>query len=438
MDTAPVVTGRRVFPGEGANLNREWENAMSDMDQQPGERPEQPLPAAEAGAPGQSEEPSPEFLAWVESLGPGGADRVVAAGRLMSETGKLLSDAGEAAESNAVAPLEAFNQRAKILAARAEVSEFDWLSESVRGGQMMITSMLRGARGNQAMQVFRHRRAKEEFQAAISTGSTAIELLNRALDGLPQVPEYEAAKAGMQPWLVVFRHTLAFFAALEKNCDIDALLLEGRVGEYLAGVRALAGELRILSDGMLGSGADENAVLALSARGISLADTIEARAEAIEEIDASRPVYLPPRGDKIFVVHGHAEDKWRELDDLIENQLGLKGRIVVLKEEASKSQTVIAKFEEYAKQCCYCLALVTPDDEVKSRKSSYRQARPNVLFEIGWFYGRFGPRRVCILQQSGTAVPSDLGGVVTLEFQEKISEIYLPIKQELEAAGVIR
>ena len=188
---------------------------------------------------------------------------------------------------------------------------------------------------------------------------------------------------------------------------------------------------------MLAVGSDDAELLALSAKTTIWADTLEERAEAIEEIDRSRHIYLPPAGDKVFIIHGHAEDKWRELRDLLEDKLGLEGRVVVLREEASQSKVVIEKFEEHAKQCCYGFALVTPDDKVKKQDTAYRQARPNVLFEIGWFYGRLGPSRLCILKRAGTEIPSDLSGVVTLEFDTAVSEDYLQIKQELELAGVV-
>jgi predicted nucleotide-binding protein len=61
-----------------------------------------------------------------------------------------------------------------------------------------------------------------------------------------------------------------------------------------------------------------------------------------------------------------------------------------------------------------------------------------VLFEIGWFYGRYGPRRLCILKKGkDTPLPSDLGGVLTLEFTTSVEEKYLRLQQELKAAGVI-
>ena len=45
----------------------------------------------------------------------------------------------------------------------------------------------------------------------------------------------------------------------------------------------------------------------------------------------------------------------------------------------------------------FAIALVTPDDVVKKAGKSQWQARPNVLFELGWFYGRLGPQRLLVL-----------------------------------------
>ena len=198
----------------------------------------------------------------------------------------------------------------------------------------MIASYLRFARGNQAVQVFRHQRAKQEYQAAITGISGSLELLDRALHKFPQLPEFGAAKVNYQQGIYINRQVQTFIVALDKNCDIDALLLQGRIREYLAGVRALAGEFRRMGDGMLAVGSDDAELLALSAK--TLMGRHGRRAgRTIEEIDRSRHIYLPPAGDKVFIIHGHAEDKWRELRDLLEDKLGLEGRVVVLREEAS-------------------------------------------------------------------------------------------------------
>lgn len=94
---------------------------------------------------------------------------------------------------------------------------------------------------------------------------------------------------------------------------------------------------------------------------------------------------------------------------------------MVIEEMTDAGATLIDKCIKYASGCRFAIALFTPDDMVKAGKSNVFQARPNVLFELGWFCGRFGPSRVLILKQEGTEVPSDLAGVLTKNFQTNVS-----------------
>lgn len=81
--------------------------------------------------------------------------------------------------------------------------------------------------------------------------------------------------------------------------------------------------------------------------------------------------------------------------------------------------------------------MVTPDDFVENKKKKYYQGRPNVLFELGWFCGRFGRDKVRILRQRDTQLPSDLNGLVTIDFYEKLEEVYRKITFDLEYNGII-
>jgi predicted nucleotide-binding protein len=149
-----------------------------------------------------------------------------------------------------------------------------------------------------------------------------------------------------------------------------------------------------------------------------------------------RPRYLIPTGDKIFVIHGHDEAKRREICDLLQARLGL--RTLVLQGLTGIGLTLIEKFEQFADDCCYAFALFTPDDFVKKKGESHFQARPNVLFEVGWFYGHLGRDHVCILLKGKTELPSDLGGIVTIKFQDNVSEVFVQIEDELKRARVIQ
>jgi predicted nucleotide-binding protein len=176
--------------------------------------------------------------------------------------------------------------------------------------------------------------------------------------------------------------------------------------------------------------------LALTGFCTSTADRLETRVEVFRaELKAEQGQrYLSPTGDKIFIIHGHDEAKWRELRDVLEDELDLK--VTVLKEEPGASETLIHKFEEFADDCCYAFALLTPDDFVTKEGKCYFQSRPNVLFELGWFYGHFGRSRVCIVKKDTTEVPSDLNGILSIDFHETVSEGFIKIQDELKKAGV--
>lgn len=143
-------------------------------------------------------------------------------------------------------------------------------------------------------------------------------------------------------------------------------------------------------------------------------------------------------GKKIFIVHGHDEANLYKLRDLLKDRYKLG--CIIMKFQAGKGRTLIEKFEEEAGDAGFAFILMTPDDlvEIPGKKEQYAQARPNVIFELGWFHGRLGRNRVCILFKKGTQIHSDLAGVSRIEFNESVEEKVLEIEQELRAAELIK
>lgn len=139
----------------------------------------------------------------------------------------------------------------------------------------------------------------------------------------------------------------------------------------------------------------------------------------------------------IFIIHGHNEAKRRELVTLLKDKFGLNP--IVLSEQPDQGLTIIEKFEKFAVDCSYAFALFTPDDIVTNGDKQYFQARPNVIFELGWFYANLGRSRVCILDQASdeSKIFSDLQGVLRMQFNENISEKYIEIERELKSLGII-
>jgi hypothetical protein len=145
------------------------------------------------------------------------------------------------------------------------------------------------------------------------------------------------------------------------------------------------------------------------------------------------------QNNKVFIIHGHAEARWRELRDLL-LQIGVDPQVMV--EGSVGGRTYIEKFTDIARQCAFAVAIFTPDDLVQVRSTPtspiYTQARPNAIFEVGWFAGMLGRRRVLVLCQEGVQMFSDYQGVGVLTFRNSIEEIYRRLEQELRDEEIIR
>ena len=136
----------------------------------------------------------------------------------------------------------------------------------------------------------------------------------------------------------------------------------------------------------------------------------------------------------IFVVHGHDKTKRFELKDFL-TQLGLQP--LILDEQDDLGMTIIEKFDHYATTCSFAFVLMTPDDLTAKETGSRQRARQNVIMELGWFMAYLGRDRVIILGHGELEIPSDIHGVVYLEFKDSIYEISEKIRQRLKGVGLI-
>jgi len=144
-----------------------------------------------------------------------------------------------------------------------------------------------------------------------------------------------------------------------------------------------------------------------------------------------------PQRKNVFIIHGHDEQALTTLGGIIKDDLGLKP--IVLKDGFGEgAPTLIEKFEKHAPTCSYAIALVTPDDKVLNQKEEYDQSRPNVMYELGWFAGRFGRKRIMVIQKKGTEIFSDFGGVAHYTYDKSVKEVYREIHQELKKQEIIR
>jgi predicted nucleotide-binding protein len=146
------------------------------------------------------------------------------------------------------------------------------------------------------------------------------------------------------------------------------------------------------------------------------------------------------RSTRVFVVHGRDEVAKTSLEVFL-HEIGLEP--VVLHRQADEGQTIIEKFERHS-DVGYAFILLTPDeiaflaDEealLDAERKMERRARPNVIFEFGYFVGKLGRARVCCLYTGGVALPSDVSGMIYKRFEKNIEEVAFSVIKDLKAAG---
>jgi predicted nucleotide-binding protein len=178
----------------------------------------------------------------------------------------------------------------------------------------------------------------------------------------------------------------------------------------------------------------------------SLLKALENTKNALEEdiygelIDEESENLSPSLSNKVFVVHGHDSELKNDVERFI-HEIGLEP--IVLHRQADEGNTIIEKFEKNA-DVGYAFILLTPDemaytidqkDIQNDLKVTEYRARPNVIFEFGYFVGRLGRSKVCCLHKGDTSIPSDLSGLVYKKIDGNIDSIAYSIIKELKAVG---
>lgn len=167
-----------------------------------------------------------------------------------------------------------------------------------------------------------------------------------------------------------------------------------------------------------------------SARG-ELNEELEYRQVREAHSQSTKPAALAV-SNRVFVVHGHDDAALHGLARFLE-KLGLEA--IVLREQPDQGRTIIEKFEASAAEVGFAVVLLTPDDlggSVKSEASDPR-ARQNVVFELGYFAGKLGRGRVCLLRKGQVEIPSDLYGVIYTDM-DSADGWHTKLVRELKAA----
>lgn len=168
---------------------------------------------------------------------------------------------------------------------------------------------------------------------------------------------------------------------------------------------------------------------------IPLSSASESAASPVAEVPSAQV-----RTNRVFVVHGRDEVAKTSLEVFL-HEIGLEP--VVLHRQADEGMTIIEKFEKHS-DVGYAFILLTPDEvaylaaeegKADGERSKELRARPNVIFEFGYFVGKLGRSRVCCLYTGNVSLPSDVSGMVYKRYERSIEEVAYSVIKDLKASG---
>ncbi len=139
-----------------------------------------------------------------------------------------------------------------------------------------------------------------------------------------------------------------------------------------------------------------------------------------------------PTGNEIFVIHGRDETTKDVVAGFLQQ---LRLTPITLADQPSQGLTVIEKFEKHS-EVGLAIALLTPDDVGSLQYDEHlrARARQNVIFELGYFVGRFGRHSVCALTKGEVEIPSDYSGVLYIPMDDP-GAWQAPLIKELKSFG---
>ncbi|MCJ2025035.1 TIR domain-containing protein [Methylobacterium sp. J-067] len=155
----------------------------------------------------------------------------------------------------------------------------------------------------------------------------------------------------------------------------------------------------------------------------------------------AEPVIAPPlrvEQAKIFVVHGH-DTQAREQLELCLMKLGLQP--FILMNAPGGGKTIIEALEHRIyEDSAFGIVLMTPDDYgySKAKNDADRQprARQNVILEAGMIMAALGRPKLVVLKKGALEMPSDLDGLLRLEFNDHVKEVVPKLAQSMIDAGI--
>lgn len=137
-------------------------------------------------------------------------------------------------------------------------------------------------------------------------------------------------------------------------------------------------------------------------------------------------------GAKVFIGHGRSR-LWRELKDFVQDRLRLPWD--EFNREPVAGVTTVARLARMLDESSIALLVMTAEDELADGS---RQARMNVIHEIGLFQGRLGFERAIVLLEEGCEEFSNIQGLGQIRFPKgNVSAAFEEVRRIMERERLI-
>lgn len=252
----------------------------------------------------------------------------------------------------------------------------------------------------------------------------SIKKLKRQLNIIEELRRYSAESAKFQKWERDTR--VAFENIFDKSSQQLLEFINIAYHRKPSWVEARRG---VTHTNQYSVGLDEAAVLLKSC-----IDEIDEYWSDVDSESKQEAMGQEQLGTDIFIVHGRDEAAKQMVARFIEK---LDLNPIILHEQPNAGRTIIEKFEDYT-SVGFAVVLMTPDDvgaSVEDKDNLKLRSRQNVVFELGFFQGKLGRKRVCALYKEEVEIPSDYQGVLFVPMDKDFGWKLL-LAREIKAAGI--
>jgi len=135
---------------------------------------------------------------------------------------------------------------------------------------------------------------------------------------------------------------------------------------------------------------------------------------------------------KVFIAYGKDENAKLKIENFIRK---IDFEPVILEDKSFLHKSLFDKLVHHS-NVDYCIVIYSPDDiaSLNSSNEIELRARQNVVFEHGYFLGKLGIPRVCIIITDTLTNPSDINGIGYIDF--KLNDWQNRIIREMKSAGL--